>query len=98
MLQAEVFCAQVEAVSKKDLSLSDMHALNLKINQCRGELVHLQELYETDNLTINDPAVCADFRRLVMSLLWVNFLGRSSIDFKLFRKLVQIESGLPTSS
>jgi hypothetical protein len=65
----------------------------LKISQCRGALTQLQAKFENDKLTIDDALVCADFRTLVMSLLWVNFAGRLLIDFKLFRKLVQIESG-----
>jgi len=51
------------------------------------------ELVTHDELTIEDPLVCADFRTLVMSLLWVHFFARKFTDFKLFRRLVQIESG-----
>jgi len=93
MLQAEVFCAQIEALGKKKLPLSEMHALQLKISQCRGALTQLQAKFDNDELTIDDASVCADFRTLVMSLLWVHFVSRQIIDFKLFRKLVQIESG-----
>lgn len=92
MLQAELFCATVEALGKKKLSLADMHALSLKISQCRSVLANLQDKYDNDELTVGDPAICADFRNLVMSLLWVNFLAQGLIDFRLFRKLVQIES------
>ncbi len=93
MLQAELFCAQVEAAGKKVLSVPEVHTLLLKISQCRGALNQLQTKYDSDELTIDDALVCADFRTLVMSLLWVQFLARQFIDFRLFRKLVQIESG-----
>jgi len=94
MLQAEMFCASVEALGKKSLCFDDMYPLSLKISQCRGVLAYLQDKYDNDQLAVYDPAICQDFRVLVMSLLWVNFLGRELIDFRLFRKLVQIESGL----
>jgi hypothetical protein len=93
MLQSELFCAQVEALGKKKLPLAEMHTLSLKISQCRGILTHLQEKYDEDKLTTADSAICADVRNLIMCLMWVNFLGRALVDFKLCRKLVQIESG-----
>ena len=92
LLQADLFCNQVEALGKKKLSPSHAHALSLKISQCRGILAHLQELYESDTLAVKDPGTCVDFRTLVMSLLWVSFLARELIDHRLFRRLVQIES------
>ena len=93
MLQAELFCSQIEKLGKQRLPLAEMHALLLKISQCRGALSQLQTKFENDELTIDDALVCADFRTLVMSLLWVQFISRQFIDFKLFRRLVQIESG-----
>ena len=92
MLQSDLFCTHVEALSRNRLSPSDTDALRLKINQCRGILLHLQELYEEDKLEVADPETCADFRNLMMSLLWVSFLTRELIDRRMFRKLVQIES------
>lgn len=92
MLQAELFCSKLEALAKKCLPLSEMHALSLKISQCRGVLSHLQELYEEEELTLENPAIRAEFHQLLMYLLWVNFLGRNCIDLDLFRKLIQMES------
>jgi hypothetical protein len=92
LLQADLFCNRVEALGRKQLSRPDMDALSLKISQCRGILAHLQQLYDDDKLAVTDPETCADFRNLVMSLLWVNFLAREVIDRRMFRKLVQIES------
>jgi hypothetical protein len=92
LLQTDLFCNRVEALGRKQLSRPDMDALSLKISQCRGILAHLQQLYDDDKLAVTDPETCADFRNLVMSLLWVNFLAREVIDRRMFRKLVQIES------
>src|SRR4051812_44280865 len=93
MLQAEMFCSQIEGAGKKVLPLGEMHLLSLKVSQCRGALRELQEKYDNDELTIGNSTVCATFRNALTSLLWANFLGRSLVDRKLFRKLVQIESG-----
>jgi hypothetical protein len=93
MLHAEIFCNEVEAAAKKTLSVEEMCELSLKLSQCRGALGELQTKYESEILRIADPAVCADFRNLITSLLWANFLGRQVITLRLYRKLVQIESG-----
>lgn len=93
MLQAETFCNQIEGTGKKNLPLGEMHLLSLKISQCRGALRELQERYENDELTIADSTACATFRNALISLLWASFLGRRFIDRKLFRKLVQVDSG-----
>ncbi len=71
-----------------------INPLRLKISQCQGILAQLQETYESDRLEVTDPAVCAAFRHLVMALLWVNFLGRDVVDYRMYRKLVCIESSL----
>ena len=93
MLQAEVFCAQVEGRLKTTEATFNGEELRLKISQCRGALLRLQEFYDDEKLTITNSSVRADFRHLVMALLWVGFRGGLLVDFKLFRKLVQIESG-----
>ena len=93
MLQADLFCNQTEAAAKKKLPAAEMKELRLKISQCRGALAELQEKYENDQLSIANTAVCADFRNLLISLQWAGFLARGSLDRRLFRKLVQIESG-----
>ena len=92
MLQTEVFCNQVEAAANRSLPLSELEELRLKISQCRGALRELQSKYDDDELTVNNTVVCADFRNLVTSLLWVNFFARHVLDRRLYRKLVQIES------
>ncbi len=65
----------------------------LKIGQCRNQLAYLQEVFNDGKLNIENPRVRADFRQLVMALLWISFYARSAIDFRIFRMLVMIESG-----
>ena len=55
--------------------------------------MQLQTYHDEDQLMIANPSVRSDFRTLIMSLLWVAFRARTLVDYKLFRKLVQIESG-----
>ena len=75
------------------LTRVELHILRLKNRQWRGDLPELQHKYEDDKLTLANSAICAAVRSALISLLWANFLGRGSVDRKLFRKLVQIESG-----
>jgi hypothetical protein len=93
MLQAEVFCSQIEARAQDSPRTAEQDELRLKISQCRGALAELQGWYDKNKLMVSNPWVRADFRNLVMLLLWVAFWAGTLIDFKLFRKLVQIESG-----
>ncbi len=93
MLQAEVFCACVES-GEADLPDTDgRKELRLKISECRGCLSQLQDLYDDDRLTLDEAMVAATFRYMVMCLTWVVFRAKHQIDFKLFRKFVEIESG-----
>lgn len=71
MLQTEVFCAQIEAKAKKTPKTDNRDELQLKISQCLGALLRLQDLYEDEKLTIANPSVSADFRSLVIA-----FMGR----------------------
>lgn len=93
MLQAELFCAQIETATKESDRREEQDELLLKISQCRGALAQLQKHYDEEDLTIDNATACADFRHLVMCLMWVAFRAGRSVDFKLFRKLVQVESG-----
>ena len=93
MLQAEIFCSRVESGAD---DLPDMPAkdeFRLKISQCRGSLSELQKLLDEDKLTIDNALTAATFRQLIMSLMWVSFRARDLVDYRLFRKLVLIESG-----
>ncbi len=92
MLSAEQFCAKVELASKKLVPKTDESELRLKVGFCRNLLAELQVAFEADELTIDNPSVRAQFGHLVIALLWVAFRGRQIVDFKLFRKLVMIET------
>ena len=70
----------------------DYEELRLKIAQCRTLLRRVQNISARQQLTIEDSSIRADFRYLVMTLLWIAFHARAIIDFRLFRKLVLIEA------
>ena len=93
MLHADQLCSKIEAVMKDIAPNPEQEELKTKLGQCRAQLAHLQNVFDEDKLNIENPAVRADFRHLVMALMWVAFYARTAIDFKLFRMLVMIESG-----
>ena len=87
------FCSKVEAATKDVAPNPEEKELRTKNGQCRNQLAYLQELHDDGKLNIENPRVRADFRQLVMALMWVAFYARSAIDFRIFRMLVMIESG-----
>ena len=93
MLHAEQFCSRVEEATKDVAPIAEHSELRIKIGQIRNQLAQLQEIFNDDKLSIENPRVRADFRQLVMALLWVAFYARTAIDFRIFRMLVRIESG-----
>lgn len=92
LLQADILCARVESGALAT-NPPGQDEIRLKICQCKGAIARLQSSYEEDRLTLEDQCICAEFRNLLMSLMWVCFYGQAYVDRKLFRKLVQIESG-----
>ena len=94
LLHAEQFCLRVEsAVAGSAPTPHDDAELRLKISQCRGVLAVLQQAYEEDKLGIENASVRADFRTLILALLWVAFHARHVLDHRLFRMVVMVESG-----
>jgi hypothetical protein len=93
MLHADRFCSKVEDAIKDVAPIPEEKELRTKIGQCRNQLAYLQEVFNDGQLNIENPRVRADFRQLVMALLWISFYARSAIDFRSFRMLVMIESG-----
>ena len=93
MLSAEVFCGAVEAAVMRIAQPSEREEIRLKISQCRGALAELQNCYDNDELTIADPIVRANFRYLVIGLLWAGLRAAPVLDFRTLRRLVQIEAG-----
>jgi hypothetical protein len=83
----------------KDSNL-DEKELRTKLGLCRTRLAYLQTVFDNYKLSTENPSVRADFRHLVIALMWVAFHARKMIDFRTFRMLVRVESGFtyPPSS
>ena len=94
LFHAERFCLRVESAmaDSAGTSAEEIEELRLKISQCRGLLSLLQQFYEDDKLTIQNPAARGNFRVLVLTLMWVAFRARHALDYRTFRMLVLIES------
>ena len=92
MLHADQFCSKIEGAMKDVAPNPEQEELRTKIGQCRAQLAYLQNVFDEDKLNIENPAVRADFRHLVMALMWIAFYARTAIDFKTYRRLVMIES------
>ena len=92
MLHAEQFCSRVEEATKDVAPIAEQSELRIKIGQIRNQLASLQELFDDGKLNIENPTVRADFRQLVIALLWVAFYARTAIDYRTFRRLVLIEA------
>jgi hypothetical protein len=92
MLHADQFCSKIEAAMKDVAPNPEQEELRTKLGQCRAQLAHLQNVFDEEKLNIENPAVRADFRHLVMALMWVAFYARTALDFKTYRRLVMIES------
>jgi hypothetical protein len=92
MLHAEQFCSRVEEATKDVAPLAEQGELRTKIGQIRNQLASLQELFNEGKLNLANPPVPADFRQMIIALLWVAFYARTAIDYRTFRRLVLIEA------
>ena len=92
MLSADQFCSKIESIAQDLAPTREQEQLRLKVAQCRMVLGQLQRFFNENTLTVDNPSVRGDVRHLVTALLWIAFHARSNIDYKLFRKLVMIES------
>lgn len=92
MLHAEQFCSKVEEAMKDVGPIVEQGELRLKIGQIRNQLASLQELFNEGRLNLENPTVRADFRQMVIALLWVAFYARTAIDHRTFRRVVLIEA------
>lgn len=88
MFRAEQFCSTAEMRSAKP----SQERLRLKIGECRNLIAELQTAYNEDRLTLADSLVKAQFRFLIMALIWVMFEARDVIDHKRCAWLVSMES------
>jgi hypothetical protein len=93
MLHADQFCSKVEHAANDVAPSPQGKELRAKLGQCRTQLAYLQEVFNDGKLSIEDPSVRAEFRQLIIALLWVAFHARGALDFRIFRMLVRIESG-----
>ena len=93
MLSADRFCSKVESAAQDLPPSQETSELRLKLAQSRTLLREIRNLYDQDRLMIDDAQARGSFRQLIISLMWVAFYARGSMDFKLFRKLVVVESG-----
>lgn len=93
LFHAEQFCLQIESrVADSAPDPAEDEELRLKIAQCRSLLSLLQNAYDEDKLRIENPSVRGNFRYLVLALLWIAFRARRTLDHRLFRRVVLIES------
>jgi hypothetical protein len=93
LFHAERFCVKVESASNDHvLTPIDRDELRLKIGQARNIAALLQQAYNDDELSLARASVRANYRYLIVSLLWVAFYGRQVLDFRTYRMLVLIES------
>ena len=72
--------------------IAEQGELRTKIGQIRNQLASLQELFNEGKLNLENPPVPADFRQMIIALLWVAFYARTAIDYRTFRRLVLIEA------
>lgn len=92
MLAADRFCRHAKATTDKNSRETEWEELKLKISQCRGILMELQEAYNNEKLTVENTLVRMQFRNLITGLLWIGFHMRHVIDRKIFRRLIVMES------
>jgi hypothetical protein len=92
LLSADLFCSKIEIAAKSIGASGEKTELRTKLGQCRTQLAHLQNVLDEENLYLEEPSVRADFRHLLMLLMWLSYYARTVIDYKLFRRLVVIES------
>lgn len=92
MLHADQFCSRIEVATKNFRKEPERKELRTRLGQCRVQLAHLQTAFEEDQLDLLKPSVRADFRVLIIALMWIAFYSRSAIDFRTYRMLVRIEA------
>jgi hypothetical protein len=91
MIHAERFCSAVENLAD-DLAGKEHEELRMKISQCRSLLQQLRLIYDASELTATNGSACGYFRQLIIAFMWTAHYARKTIDFRLFRKLVVLES------
>jgi hypothetical protein len=93
MLHADQFCSKAEALSQRLPDNADLQELRLKLGQARNTLGRLQHAYNHSALETSSAAAMAEFRQLIIALLWAGYYVREHLDFRTFRMLVSVEAG-----
>ena len=92
---AERFCLRSEAeAAARPRSNEEAEELRRKLEHARGLVGLLQQAFDRNELSVRNATVCANFRLLMVALLWIAFYARDVVDHRLFRTLVLIESRL----
>jgi hypothetical protein len=94
LLHSAQFCCKAEALSASLSEERELGEFRLKLGQARNILERLQEAYSGDALDLGNKQAIAEFRQLVITLLWIAFYIRQQLDFRTFRMVVSIEAGL----
>ena len=94
LFHAEQFCVRAEAAAAAsgEVDATEQDELQLKISHARTLLGLLEQAFDQHELSVKNADACANFRLLIIALLWVAFHARHVIDYRLFRRLVLIES------
>ncbi len=92
MLHATQFCNAVGSLEVPFQTSSNEREFYLKLGQARNILERLQQSYNEGLLSLDDKVVAAEFRQLVIALLWIAFYRRHQLDFKTFRRVAMVEA------
>lgn len=92
MLHASQFCSRVEGLGDLLTDKQEKDEFRLKLGQARNTLERLQEAYNYTSLDLRNQSTAAEFRQLIISLLWAAFYVRKHLDFRLFRMIVSVEA------
>ncbi len=71
------------------LSDHDNKELRTKLGLCRNLTAYVRSLADH---SVDNPAVRDGLRSLITAMIWVAFYARSSINYRLYRKLVTVEA------
>jgi len=92
MLHAAQFCNQAETFAALLDNKRDLEEFRLKLGQARNILERLQQTYNESAFDMQKKGLMAEFRQLIIALLWMGYYTRQHLDFRLFRRLVSIEA------
>lgn len=91
IFHADTFCSRIESLSDDRVIFApDREELRLKVGQCRNALERLQHEFDADRLRIADASIRAEFRFVLLMLLWAAFYGRRVLDRDAFRHLLLV--------